>query len=372
MTIDRDKIINDFLELVQIDAVSKQERAIADYIIKKCNSWSLAAFEDDAAKKIGGNCGNIIIHVPPADGKQSNNPLLLMAHLDTVKSTRDLKPVVENGMIRSSGDTILGADDRAGVAVILYLVEQFVTNKTKHRGLEIIFSVGEEMGMLGANQLDFSKLAAREGYILDCSREPGCYVAKTPTAVDIQIDIIGRAAHSAVNPEKGINAISMAADVLKNFDVGRIDENTVANIGTINGGSAINIVPDNIRLTGEIRSFNSKTITTLQQQLNEECEKVTKKYGGEINVSFTTGFEGFELDLDQPAVKRLELTMQQMDLKPEPLVYYGGSDANVVNKNGITAVNLGVGVNNPHSNDENIAVSNLVSIAHLTKELVVI
>ncbi|RQW02746.1 M20/M25/M40 family metallo-hydrolase, partial [candidate division KSB1 bacterium] len=291
-------------------------------------------------------------------------------HTDTVRSTAKVKPIVENGVIRSDGTTILGADNRSAVALILYLVTEIIEKKLQHRSLEIVFTVAEELGMLGALALDFSQLNAKEGYIFDCSARPGSYVAVSPTAYDFRVECQGRPAHSAVAPEKGINAISMAMEIMNQFPVGRINKDTVANIGTVHGGSADNVVPDQVNFTGEFRSFSPSEIERIKTNLETSCRSVSKKYGGKCQVSFKPGFEGYKFEPEMPVIDRLHRAMEQLHLVPDPMVYPGGSDVNVLNANGIKAVNVGIGASNPHSNEEQIALADMVKGAELLFRLV--
>jgi tripeptide aminopeptidase len=293
-----------------------------------------------------------------------------MAHLDTVSSTRSINPVLKSGLITSDGTTILGADDRAGVAVILHVLETLAALNGRHRSVQVVFSVAEELGMFGSSRLNSGLLKAREGYILDCSRPVGCYVARTPTAVDIQFEFTGKASHSGVAIENGINAISMALEVLADFPVGRVDPDTTANIGTIQGGTAVNVVPEKVTAKGEIRSFNPDRIEALKERLQKKSKVVAEKYRGKAKIDFTVGFKGFHLKPDLPVIKRLESVCQRLDISTDPLVYYGGSDANVMNGMGIQAVNLGIGVKNPHSKNEQIAMKDLVSITEVVTQLI--
>lgn len=366
--VDQKKLIDLFLELVKIDGISLQERHVADFVYERLSALAVTCSEDDAARKINGNSGNLIIRLGAS--RNGQRPLLLAAHLDTVRSTAQVQPIVENGIIKSDGKTILGADNRAGVAVLLYLIETLVSQNLKHRPLEVVFTVAEELGMYGARALDFSILKAREGYILDCSRDVGYYVATTPTAVDFKLEFQGRAAHSGIAPEKGINALSMAVDLLAQFPVGRIDQDTVANVGMIHGGGATNVVPEWISAQGEIRSFNDAKIADLQKLLEANAAAVAQKYRGKINIEWQPGFQGFKLKQKDHAVQVLETALQEMGYLPEGLVYYGGSDANVYNAQDITAVNIGIGASNPHSNEEYISVKNLNATASLMLKLV--
>ena len=370
MKVNQEQLIQLFLELVEVDGISLQERLIADTIKKRLSHIGISFYEDDAANKINGNCGNLIIQ--NINDSAKDDSILLLAHLDTVQSTANLRAVVENGVIRSDGNTILGGDDRSGVAIILYVIEEIARKKLRHRNFEVIFSVAEELGMHGTLALDFSKLHSRSGYIFDCSRESGCYVATTPTAIDFQIYFHGKAAHSGVAPEKGINALSTAVELTRKIPVGRVDEQTVANVGKITGGTAINVVPDHVMIAGEIRSFSRGKIDAICENIQQDAAAISKKYGGQIEVNFTTGFEGFHLDKSQPVVKELEENMSALGIHPDPLKYYGGSDANVLNANGISAVNIGVGVNNPHSHNEFVVINDFVNTANLLMRLLVV
>lgn len=367
MKVDQERLIQLFLQLVEIDGVSLNERRVANAIKERLAHAGISFFEDGVAAKINGNCGNLLIQ--NFNDSATDDSILLLAHLDTVQSTANLKAIVDDDVIRSDGNTILGGDDRTGVAIILYVMEEIASRKLKHRNFEVVFSVAEELGMLGTLALDFSKLHSRSGYIFDCSREAGCYVATTPTALDFQIDFYGKSAHSGVAPEKGINALSMAVELTGKIPVGRVDEQTVANVGTISGGSAINVVPDHVKITGEIRSFNHQKIDSICENIKKDAATISAKYGGKIDVEFTTGFKGFQLNNNQHIVKSLEENMNAMRIKPEPLKYYGGSDANVLNANGINAVNIGVGVNNPHSHNEFVVIDDFVKAAQLLMRL---
>ncbi|MFZ5517233.1 MAG: M20/M25/M40 family metallo-hydrolase [Candidatus Zhuqueibacterota bacterium] len=368
MNVDEKKLLDLFMRLIRVDSTSLHERAMADFLITTCNDWNIKVVEDDAAAKVGGNSGNLIIRL----SSDSNDapPLALLAHTDTVRSTAQVKPNIEQGVIRSDGSTILGADNRGGVALILYVMQEIIERKLKHRSLEIVFTVAEELGMLGALALDYSQLKSREGYVFDCSAKPGSYVSESPTAYDFQVTCKGRPAHSAVAPEKGINAVLMSLDVMNSFPVGRLNQHTVANIGTIQGGTADNVVPDLVKITGEFRSFVPSEIDRLKMILQNACHSAGQKYGGVCDVEFKLSFKGYTFNSAMPMIRRLHAAMQKLNLVPNALVYSGGSDVNVVNANGILAVNVGIGASNPHSNDEQIAISDMAKGAALLLHLI--
>ncbi len=366
ISIDRDKLVHTFLELAQINATSLQERPVVDYLKQKLSAWNISFYEDHAGQKIGGNAGNLIISL---NGDQKPE-LFLCAHTDTVRPTEHLKPQIVDGVIRSDGTTILGADNRAGVTVLLYVLETIASHGLRHRPFEIAFTVAEEIGLLGAANLEWEKLQAPSGYIFDSSLSPGHYISVTPTAVELKIRVLGKPAHAGVAPEKGINAVSMAAEMLTRFPVGRVDDQTVANIGVIHGGEATNVVPGKVEMHGEIRSFNKSTIDQMLQQLDADLQAIADKYGGAYELEHRIHFQGFEIPEDHFVTRHLKTKMQQVGLAPAGEIYHGGSDANVFNARGKTAINLGIGAKNPHGNDEHIAIDDLVKVTELAFALV--
>jgi len=366
--VDQKRIVELFLELVKIDGTSLHERAVADYIINQLKQTGIECHEDNAATTVQGNCGNLIIK--KNGGLNSSPPLLLTAHMDTVLSTEKLIPVIEDGVIKSDGTTILGADDRCGVTLILYLLEFLTTNNLKHRNLEIIFSVSEELGMFGTAVLDYTQISAKEALVLDSSRPPGFYVMRTPTTIDFEIEFIGGPAHSGMSQQNGINALIMANEFLNRFPLGQIDAETVTNVGTIQGGNAVNIIPPNVKISGEMRSFNSETLQFIQLQIVSDAQVIENKSGGKIEIHFTPVFEGFTIREDLPLIEQLDQAINSLGLTPEPLIYFGGSDANVLNSRGIEAINLGVGVQYPHSLSEQIKIDDLVTTVNLLLKII--
>lgn len=365
---DEQKLVTLFLELVKIDAVSLHERPVADFIKERLTSRGLEVEEDDAARKLNGSAGNLIVRLPGEGDRQA--PLLLLAHMDTVHPTAGVKPILADGVLRSDGSTILGVDNRAGVTLILALIEELIERRSRHRSLEIVFTVGEELGMLGAMALDFSRLEAQEGFVFDCTAAPGGYVASTPTAYDFKIRITGKPAHSAVAPEKGINALSMAAQVISGFPVGRVSDHSVANFGTIHGGTADNVVPDQVTLTGEFRSFQEAEIAAMRGQLIALCTEAEAHWGGRCEPAFMLSFQGFQFSPEVPLVQKLHGAFARAGITPVPLVYYGGSDANVFNQHGVKIINTGIGANAPHSTDEHIRPADMLKGYEILSHLI--
>jgi len=364
--IDTDLLTNLFLELARIDALSLHERPVNDFILQKIQEWGFSGVEDDAGLKTGGNAGNLVITVK-GEGQPT---LFLCAHTDTVRPTRDLQPQINDGTISSDGSTILGADNRAGCAILLYLLYQASKNRIKFNSFQVVFTIAEEIGLLGAKNIDWTLVKPERGFVFDCSRLPGDYIATASTAVKFFMDILGHPAHAGVSPEKGINALQMATEVLIAFPVGRVDEETVANIGIIRGGDGTNVVPHMIHIEGEIRSLNDDTIANMVKNLKDSLQAVSEKYGGSFTFNLKEEFMGYKIDEQDELTRHLHRNMKKIGLAPSPQVYAGGSDANAINLIGKKAINLGIGQRNPHANNEHIAIADLAKATELAIALV--
>jgi tripeptide aminopeptidase len=368
MKVNQDRLIQIFFELVSINAVSKQEKPVADYIRTFLKKYNIPVIEDQAGQIVGGTSGNLIAKIHP-NAKAAPSQFCLAAHMDTVKPTTGIKPQIKNEKIYSDGQTILGADNRAGIALILYLVESLKQLKA-HVSFEVVFTIGEETGLYGSTHLDINQLESRIVYILDSSADPGSYVYAAPTAIDFTIDFVGKASHAAVNPQAGINAISMAAHLIQNFAIGKVNNETTINFGKINGGEANNVIPAKVILTGEIRSFLSEHIENYFQRLIKQLRDTEKIFAGQCHIQREESFPGFILDQESKAVRRLISCFQAIGLESKPLRYHGGSDANILNNRGLIAIDLGIGAKNPHANDEYIKIEDLLTILRFLHQLV--
>ncbi|MBN2366661.1 MAG: M20/M25/M40 family metallo-hydrolase [Calditrichaeota bacterium] len=371
MNLNQNRLVDIFLELVAINAVAKSEKPVADYIRKFLSNLQISVMEDATGRIIDGNSGNIIAKIYN-DGKKGPIPFALVAHMDTVKPTTGIKPLIMDGRITSDGNTILGADNRAGIALILYLIENLHSNKLSHQPFEIIFTVGEETGLYGSTNLDMDMVESRNAYILDSSADPGYFVCAAPGAVDFRIRFLGKGSHAAVNPDKGINALSMAAALINRFSVGKVDEDTTINFGRISGGEANNVVPPLVELTGEIRSFNKNKIEHYSNRLSIQLKNISTEFGGNFELELEQAFPGFVLNKRSEAIKNLNSCLEKTGLTPMPIRYHGGSDANMLNNKGITAIDLGIGAKNPHSTEEYIMIRDLLAIEKLIHHLVLI
>ncbi|MDZ7267135.1 MAG: M20/M25/M40 family metallo-hydrolase [candidate division KSB1 bacterium] len=356
-----------FLHLAGIPGVSLSERRIADEVTALLQAAGVRVREDDAGGRLQGNAGNLLCF--PPDFHENSPTLLLSAHLDTVQSTAELQPVVTAREIRSRGDSILGADNRLGLAVLVHLLRTTASGNVPHQNFMVAFTVAEELGMLGAAQLDLSPYHISGGFVFDCSKRPGIYIREAAGSTVFKMTFLGKAAHAGVAPEEGINAISLACRALAGVASGRIEDDLVLNLGRINGGSATNVVPDRVTVEGEIRSFSAERLRRHLASLRQTCEQALP-HPQALPFESQTDFAPYVLTPEAPVVQHLERALKKVQLTPQPIRYMGGSDANVWNAKGIPAVNLGIGAQKPHSFEEFVLLEDLFKTAEIAFALV--
>ncbi|MCX7918673.1 MAG: M20/M25/M40 family metallo-hydrolase [bacterium] len=357
MQLNRTRLLETFVDLVKIEGKSKSERNVADYIKLQLQKVGLTGTEDDTGSKIQGNCGNLVYHLP-AVAKDIPRWLLLV-HMDTVVPCAGVNPVIKDDTVYSSGDTILGADDRAGIAILIELARVIREYNLPHNEVWLVFTVAEEVGLLGATHLDIEPINVDYGLVLDSSGNAGRITVRQPTAITLDATFIGKSAHAGVCPEDGISAIQMAAWAISQMPLGRIDPETTATIGLISGGTARNIIPEKTEIKGGARSHNE---TKLIQQiaLMKKCiEDAAGKYGGSVEITTTESFKRFAFEENHPLVQHLICAGKDVGLTPVLESTGGGSDANVINQKGIPTVSLTVGYQNAHTTRECISISEL-------------
>ena len=257
--INRERMVENFINMAKISSPSLKEREVADYIKKELESIGLEVIEDNAGEKTGGNSGNII-GILRAPGKKK---VLLSAHMDTVLPCDKVNPIIENGIIKSDGTTVLGGDDKAGIANIIEAIRVIKENNFDHPEIIVVCSIAEEIGLLGAKNFDIEKYAPDYSFILDSSGKPGIAIIQTPYSAKGEMKIIGKPAHAGIAPENGINALTVAAHAITKIKLGRIDSETTSNIGVVRGGEAVNIVMPEVTLHYEARSFSGEKLDSL-------------------------------------------------------------------------------------------------------------
>ena len=373
--INEERIKNLLLELVQIDSVSREERDVAQRVKQICEELGAEVEIDGAGEKVGGNTGNVIARFP---GTIPGAPAIMMsAHMDTVVPGKGVKPQVEGDIIRSDGTTVLGGDDKSGIAVIIEAIRCLQEQNIPHAPIDAVFSICEEVGLLGAKHVDVSRLRARYGIVFD-SDDPGFLFTKGPSANHFEFHIHGLESHAGVAPEQGISAIRIAAEAINNMKLGRIDEETTANIGVIRGGEATNIITNHVLLRGEARSRDDKKLEEQTRHIIKCLEDAAAKHEVTVDGVTTRGRveshvtrEYFAMDVpdDSRVVKLVKGAAARMGLDVKTLASGGGCDANIFNKKGIECANLGTGMRAIHTVKEWLDVKDMYASARMTVEI---
>jgi len=350
-------LVETLLNLVKIDGPSRSERSVADYIIQDLQNVGFKVEEDDTKEVVNGNSGNLICYPPFFD---SNQPaFMLVAHMDTVRSTAKMEPVIKDGKITSNNEYSIGVDNRAGVTILLEGAKKLIQNSLSKSNVVFVFTVCEEIGPEAAGNLSVPPNVIM-GTIYDSSARPGTFIQSTFGANSFLLEIKGKKAHAGVEPEKGINAIYLASKVISNIPVGRISKDLTCNVASINGGGQNNVVPDFVQVKGEIRGSELTQIQNLLNQIENSANEICSNSGGEFTFSNKTNFLPYRIDENENVYRLLTDVYRILKLTPNPIHYSGGSDANEFNQKGLPTINIGIGAQHPHSTEEFILVEDLI------------
>ncbi len=352
-------MVDIFMDLVKIDSESGEEEEVMAYLEKFLKSELDATVERDSYR-------NLIARIP---GKNSDRkePILLSCHADTVKPGMGIEPVLEEGVIRSRGETILGADNKAGIAEVL----EGLRTAGKRPPVELAISREEEIGLIGAKHLDTSKLTAKTGYLFDGDVLDKIVIGG-PAHMLIDVVIKGKAAHAGMEPEKGISAIKAAANGIAKMQLGRIDDESTANVGIIKGGMIRNGIPEKVEITAECRSLDDDKCTKIADEMKKFFEEGAKEEGAKADVKLTLAYKSVNIPEDSPVVEISKKAIKGIGMKPVAEVICGGTDASIYNEKGIQTAVLGTGVEKEHSTDEQIAVADMekaVKVLHQIFEM---
>jgi tripeptide aminopeptidase len=356
---ERRRLHETFAALCRIASPSRHERACADAVTAELCGLGLGVTEDSAGSVFGGDCGNLLARIP-GRGERS---ILFCAHLDTVPLAAPVDPVVRDGAWLNANDGILGADNKVAVATLLVLARRLVATPAAV-GVELLFTVGEELALAGAREFETSLLRSSVGFTFDSATPIGGVVVGSPTHYRVAAELRGVAAHAGVRPEQGRSAIVAAARAIANMRLGRIDSHTTANIGTISGGSAANVVPDRCSVVGETRSLESARAEQMASELVEcltdaandpECEC-------DLDVTVQRDFEGYRVRASNPEVAMAFDALRACGHEPTPITSGGGSDANALRAHGLPVLNLANGTERNHEPGERVATLALEGI----------
>ncbi len=369
--VNKERLVNEFLTLVRIESLSKQEAKVAEYLSKVLDSMGVEHYVDQAGEKIGGDTGNVIAKIPATHPDYP--ALLFSAHMDTVGPVEGINPIVDGDTIRSDGTTILGADDKSGIAAILELVRVLQDNQLPHGHIDIVFDVAEEIGLMGAKLLDFSQFKAKMAMVLDNS-DLLKITNRAPSANRMTYEITGVEAHAGMNPHKGISAIEVASRAIASMTLGRIDHETTANVGTISGGTATNIVAKTVKITAEARSHDVEKLEAQSDHMKQafldqlphfEREVDGKKIRAGFKEERHRDFTSMHILESAPVYQMVHNAGKRIGMNLTSKVAGGGTDANIYNINDIETVVIGTGMTNPHTVKEYIKVQNLVDTTRL-------
>lgn len=372
--INRERLIEMFMWLVQIDSISKEEGTIAAALKERLETLGAQISMDRAGESIGGDCGNLIAKFK---GNTAAPPLMLNAHMDTVEPGRGIKPKLHEGIFTSDGTTILGADDKSAIAILLEVLMTLQEKNLKHGPLELVLTVCEEIGLLGAKYLDFSLISAKFGYALDTS-DPLSIVTRAPAANRLELKVVGKDAHAGAVPEQGINAIWLAGKALADLTIGRIDDETTCNIGVITGGKATNIVPDVVTLLGEVRSHDEGKLNAVTSQIVTQFQQVVDAYPSHsraqglprLEAIVESDFSLTNIPEDHPVITHAKKAATNLGRKLMSRTTGGGADANIFFKKGIVTGVIGTGMTDMHSVRESVRLADMIGTAELMIEII--
>jgi tripeptide aminopeptidase len=361
-------LLDFFLELCAIPSPSGKERAVADRVVAFLADLGLEWDEDDAGTHLGGTAGNLYSRLP---GMEDGLPIFLCAHTDTVPPEGPIEPVVgEDGFVRNAAGTILGADNKAAIVVMLEAVRRIVREGRPHAGIELLFTPQEEVSLRGAGAFDHARLHARTGFVYDQGAPIGEIVLGSPHGRLLDFRFHGRAAHAGMFPEDGRSAVAAAARAIADFRLGRIDEETSANVGEITGGTARNVVPEWCSFTAEVRSHDERKATELVREMLETAAFAASLGECEVESEVRPSFPGYRFRASDPAVVLAATALRTAGFEPSYALSGGGADANVFNARGLPCVNLANGMTDIHTPDERIAVADLEAMVEVTLALV--
>jgi tripeptide aminopeptidase len=355
--INKERAINTFFEYVKINSETGNEKNMSQRLAEDLRKLGFKVHVDNAGEKCQSNGNNVYCFV---EGTFDAEPLLFSAHMDTVKPGVGIEPYIDGKYIRSKTDTILGADDKSGVAAIMEALRVVKEKNLPHRPLEIVFTISEEKGLLGAKNLEFDRLKAKNAIVIDSSGNAGDIKIQAPGKKHVIMEVAGIASHAGACPEKGISSIMVASEAIANMKLLRIDEETTANIGSFIAPGPNNIVCSHAEITAEIRSMSSDKLDDQLHHMMECFEKASKRHGAQITSEVVTDYEPYRLDDNIDIVNLIKKKCRDFGIGTSVFADGGGSDANIYNKNGINAVAIGTGMDFVHTTKEQLFIDDFI------------
>ena len=367
--INKTRLINEFLELVKINSLTGKEKNLADVLFKKLEELGFEVTIDDAGKLAGGNTGNVIATLK---GNRPGKKLLFTSHMDTVEPGLNINPIIneEKQIITSDKTTILGSDDKGGIAAILEAMRTLKENSISHPDIQVVFSIWEENGLLGARNLDYSKIDADYIYVFDMDGSPGRIITRASAQDQLTVKITGKSAHAGLNPEEGVSALVVASHAIENMKLLRIEEETTANLGQINGGTGTNSVMYELTIKGEARSLDCAKLDKQTNHMVECFKKSAEKFGAQVEIDVKRVYAPVNVDENEDIVKLAKKAFANININAYTDSTAGGSDVNVYFDKGYKSVNLAIGMTNIHTVDEFIKIEDLCNTSRVILELI--
>lgn len=364
--INEKRLIDRFMAYVQIDSETKSEGAFGRFLAEKLGAMGLTIAFDQAGAAIGSDGNNLVARL---EGELPGEPIIFCAHMDTVVPGKGIVPELKDGMITSAGDTILGSDDKGGIAAIIEAVQMILESKEPHRTIEIVFTIAEEGGLNGAKNMDMDLISGSKGFVLDSSGSPGAIIVGAPYQDKIEARILGRPAHAGICPEEGISAIQVVAGAIQNMNLLRIDNETTANIGIIRGGDATNIVCSEVWIKAEARSLTEDKLVAQTQHMVRCIEDACEKFGARSEIEVSREYGGYSVTEGEPLLEFTETVIRDLGMKPVRITSGGGSDTNIFNNRGLKLLNLATGMSKVHTLEEHVTVKDMVDLTRLVYQL---
>ncbi len=361
------EVLDLFCELAALPSPPGEERAVADVVADYLRDCGLQVDEDGAGAEVGSTMGNLYARLEPT---VEGEPIFLCAHLDTVPPTAPIEPVVEEGVVRNAAGTILGADNKAAVAAMLEGARRVLAEGRPHAGIELVFTPKEEVGLLGAYAFDHRRLSARTGYVYDQAAAIGVVILGAPFSQSLEVTFHGRAAHSGMHPDDGRSAIAAAARAISEMRLGRVDELSTANVGTITGGTAGNIVPEWCTFTAEARSHDERRLAELIQEMQDAITFAAGVAECDVETKARKSYRGYRFTKSDRAVALAAEALARCGHEVTYELSGGAADANVFNEHGLQCVNLANGMTDIHTPNERIAAADLEAMVDVTLALV--
>ncbi|MGB4580824.1 MAG: M20/M25/M40 family metallo-hydrolase [Coriobacteriia bacterium] len=361
------RIVDTFLDLARIPSPTGREAGVAEYVARELSALGFTVRFDETQQITGSDSGNLIATLPATVPGMC---VAFAAHMDCVDPCEGVEPVLEGGVIRTAGDTVLGGDDKVGVAAMIEAAKRLAESGEPHAELRLLFTVSEEQGLIGAKALSPEDASADVCLVLDADGAVGGIVTAAPTHYTFEATFTGRAVHAGVEPEKGVSAIVIASAAIAGMELGRLDDHSTANIGTIAGGSATNVVAPTCMVTGECRSLDRRRVEAVREAMDGAMRDAATAHGGAVEVAWTLAYEGFVVPADAPAAALVEAACADIEVESRMFATGGGSDANVFAALGVPALVLASGMAKVHSTDEELEVVQLERLADLIIALI--